>query len=243
MYPRRTLIVAGLLAFLLSLAFMAPARLLIRLAPELAHRVSDVSGTLWHGALKTGPQQNPLHVSWDLHAPQLLLLQLAFDWTVQGEELQLGGSASLAPWGRHLQIESGQVGGGRLGRLFAGTQTQIDQPLMLQGVDIDFGAGNRVEQAAGRLAWGPGRVSLSSRPEPLALPALHGVLRAVDGRLRLQIDGEQEPGALLASMDVSPVANELHLVVTHRGARVAGVATAAPVDPGKPFFELRQPLR
>lgn len=244
MYPRRALIVAGVLAFLLSLALLAPARYLVKLAPPVARQVSEVTGTLWAGTAKISTTRGLFAVSWDSHSAQLPLLKLAFGWTLAGDDLSAAGTASLAPWGYRLQVERGQLGPGAINRLMVGTPATLDQPLVFQALDLGMAPGGRVESASGRLAWGPGSLKVSNRPDPLSLPALHGVLRALDGKLRLQVDGEAEPGASLATLDVDPAANEIHLAVTQRAARLTGLVPAtAAASPDTPFFELRQPLR
>lgn len=242
MYPRRALIVAGVLAFLLSLTFLAPARYLVRLVPATAGHVSDVTGTLWQGSAKLSLPRAAFNVSWDSHPARILLLSLACDWTLAGDDLGATGTASWSPWGSHVQVTRGQLGPNTLSRLMTGTQATLDQPLMLQSLDMDL-AGGRVKSASGRLAWGPGTIRLASRPDPLSLPALHGVLRQEDGKLRLLVDGEAEPGAPLATLDLDLAANEVHAVVTQRAARLAGLlpGTAA-TAPDSSFFELRQPL-
>lgn len=244
MYPTRTLIAAGVLAFLLSLALLAPARYLLLLAPEAtANRISQATGTLWQGQARIASSKGVFNVSWDSHPWQLLIGSVALDWTLHGQALTASGALRWALWGRRLEIADGELGASLLGRFAPEARATFDQPLRLQGLMLALAPDGTVRDAGGRLEWGPGTLTLRGRAEPLALPALRGMLRPVDGHLKVLIDGESEPGGLLASADIDPAGNQLHVVVTQRGARIAGAAPAAADNPDAAFFELRQPLR
>ncbi|MFZ5723501.1 MAG: type II secretion system protein N [Pseudomonadota bacterium] len=243
MYPRRLLIAAGVAAFLAGLLVLAPLGQWLRLAPPaVAQRISAPTGTLWQGSAQIATSGGPLQVGWDLHPWRLLLATLQADWTLAGSGLSARGTASAAPWGYGVQVDRGELAGERISGV-SGGRAVADQPLQFQDIGLGLAPDGRIEEASGRLAWGPGTVRLSDRPEPLALPALRGYLREADGRLKVQVDGENEPGAPLATLTLDPVGNLLQLVVTHRAARLAGVAPAAPAAPDAAFLELSQPLR
>ncbi|MFP5439937.1 MAG: type II secretion system protein N [Gammaproteobacteria bacterium] len=244
MYPRRLLVAAGVLAFAVSLVVLAPVGWLLRLAPDgIAERVSDPGGTLWRGSASLATQSGLLQVSWDSRPARLLLLTISADWTATGNGLAASGSVAAAPWGYRLQVERGELGPGWLGRIVTGTRVVSDQPLSIQGLDLELAPGGRVDGASGRLGWGPGTVQVAGRAEPLAVPALRGLVRAVDGRLRVLVDGESEPGGMLATLDVDPEARGVHLLISQRAARLVGAAPSSPRPPDEAFFELRQPLR
>lgn len=243
MYPTRTLIVAGVVAFLLSLALLTPARLLVRLAPEAAvGRVSQVAGNLWQGQAQVSSIRGPFQVSWDSHPWCLLGATVALDWTLSGQALSASGALSWAPWGRQLVIDRGELGATLLSRLSGDSRATFDQPLTLRGIDVSLARDGTVRAAAGSIGWGPGTLNIRGRAEPVALPALRGLLRPADGRLRVLVDSEAEPGGAVATAEIDPAGNQLHLVVTQRGARLAGAAPAAADNPEAAFFELRQPL-
>lgn len=244
MYPSRLLITAGILAFAISLVVLAPLSWLLKLAPAgVAQRVSAPSGTLWQGSARLALGSAPMLVSWDAHPARLLLLTASADWTASGDGLNAAGAVSAAPWGYRLQVERGELGPERIGRLFASSKAVIDQPLTFRALDLDLAPGGRLDAATGRLAWGPGTVSVGGRPEPLAVPALRGQIRDVDGKLRLVVDGESEPGGMLATLDIDLAARNLHLLISQRAARLVGAAPDSPKPPDEAFFELRQPLR
>lgn len=244
MYPRRLLVAAGILAFVVSLAVLAPVSWMLRLAPEaFAQRITDAGGTLWRGSARVAMRSGPVLVSWDSHPARLLLLTISADWTATGSDLAASGSIGAAPWGYRLQIERGELGPDRLGRIVTGTRVVIDRPLSVQGLDLEIAPGGRIDAADGRLGWGPGTVQVAGRAEPLAVPVLRGLVRAVDGRLRVLVDGESEPGGMLATLDIDPEARDMHLLVSQRAARLVGAAPASPRAPDDAFFELRQPLR
>ncbi|MFZ5757567.1 MAG: type II secretion system protein N [Pseudomonadota bacterium] len=244
MYPVRTLIAVGVLAFLASLLLLTPARLLVKLAPDaVAGRISQVSGNLWQGQGRVATARGQWDVGWDLHAWRLLTLAVDADWTLSGRGVSAGGAATLTPGGYRIAVGQGELGSEFLGRLASSSVASIDRPLVISGVEIAVAAGGRVEDATGRLAWGPGTLVMRNRSEPLSLPAVRGMLRAVDGQLRVLVDGEQAPGELLASLNVDPAGNRLHLVVTQRGGQLAGLPPSSSLAPDAPFFELKQPLR
>lgn len=246
MYPKRLLTTAGLLAFLGGMVALAPLAWVLKSVPDpLSKRLLSPAGTIWQGSARINTAGGPVQIRWDAHPARLLLLTLAADWKADGSGLSAEGNLGIAPWGYHLQVVRGEVGGERLSRVMPGTGAHFDQPLLLSGLDLQLSPGKVVERASGRMAWGPGLVRVGGRSEPLLVPALRGQLRRTDRGLQLQVDGEAEPGGLLASIDIGlPLPSEMHLKVTDRAMRrVDAAAGAPPRSPDTVAFELRQQLR
>ncbi len=246
MYPKRLLVIAGLLAFASGLATLAPLSVVLKIAPDsLARRVANPAGTLWQGTAQLTTQQGPVRVSWDSHPGWLLLLTLSADWKAVTTGLNAAGRFELAPWGYRLRVDRGDIDGERLSRVMPGTRARLDQPLLLNGLDIQLSPGGKVERAAGRMALEAGQIRVGGRPEPLSVPALRGQLRKTDTGLQIFVDGEAEPGALLASIDLNlPLPGEMHLKVTDRAMRLAGAMPEGVARPPDTVtFEMRQPVR
>ena len=151
MYPTRTLIVAGALAFLLSLALLAPARYLLLAAPEATtSRFSQVTGTLWQGQARITSNKGAFNVSWDSHPWQLLIGSMALDWTLDGQALTANGALRWALWGRRLEIANGELGASLLGRLRAqaGSAAVLTLPQPPAALDLLLEAVRRSPGAA-----------------------------------------------------------------------------------------------
>lgn len=244
MYPRRLLVVIGVIAFAVALLLHAPAKRVLGLLPGAERGwITGTSGTLLHGLTTIRGERGDLRVAWDLQPWRLLLLGLGAEFRVSGQDLSLQGRVALHPWGYRYTVDRGEVGSPRLNGLLAPSGASIDQALALHDVSLAVSPGGTVRDAGGVLAWGPGSVRLRNRAAPVVLPALRGTLAAIDGRLQLVADGETAPGQPLATLEIDPAANQLHLRVLKRGARVAGLAAEAAGAPDTPFVELRQPLR
>lgn len=244
MYPRRSLIILGLLTFLASLVAFVPARLAIAVLPvppEL--KIVDPAGSLWHGQARIATVHGQYAVSWDLQAWRLLLLGLGGSWQVSATDMSAQGHLILRPWALELRINQGELAGSRLARIFSGPGMTIDQPLRLQGVAISAAWRGEAISAQGRCAWGPGSVQVANRPAPLAVPALRGQFAVADGKFRLVVDGEPAPGQTLATADADFRADEMHLVILQRAAEMVGWLGKGQRPPDTPFIELRQPLR
>lgn len=243
MYPRRSLIVLGLLAFLASLVAFVPARLVLVVLPVSPMlKIVDPAGSLWHGRARIATVHEQYAVSWDLQAWRLLLLGLGGNWQVSATDMSAQGHLILRPWALELRINQGELAGSRLARIFSGSGMTIDQPLRLQGVAISADWRGEAISAQGSCAWGPGSVQVANRPAPLAVPALRGQFAVVDGKLRLVVDGEPAPGQTLATADADFRADEIHLVILQRAAEMVGWLSKSQRPPGTPFIELRQPL-
>ena len=225
MYPGRRLIVLGALAFLCSLLAFLPARLALAVIPASpALQISAPAGSLWHGSARIVTASAGYDVSWDLQSWRLLVLGIGGDWRVSSAGLSAEGSVVVHPWGRKLVVAQAELAGPRLAQMFSRSAVTIDQPILCRDVAIAVAASGEVTAARGQCSWGPGTVKVASRPQPMAVPALHGRLEQVDGNLRLVVDGEPAPGETIATADADFRKGELHLVVLQRAADVVGFA-------------------
>lgn len=243
MYPRRGLIALGIVAFIVSVAALVPARLLIAALPaSSALRITDPSGTLWQGQAQIATSRGAYSVSWDLHPWQLLLLGAAGDWQVTSDGVTAEGGVVLRPWGHSLIVRRAELSGARLAQMFSRSGLAVDQSLLVRDVEVSRARDGQVRSAEGVLAWGPGTVRLRDRPDPLSVPALHGRLEASEGNLRMVVDGEPMPGQTLATLDADFRTGELHAVVLQRAADMLGLAEKGRRPHESTLVELRQPL-
>lgn len=239
MYPRRLLIVTGVLVFLASLLVLMPARVAFRALPA-GLPVSGVEGSLLDGHAQVATGIGPLDVSWHLQPWRLLALGAGGRWTVSATGLVAEGALVMHPWGASLDITRGEVGAARLSRLLP-SGTRVDQPLLLRDVAVR-GSRTAFGHARGRLAWGPGTVTWQGG-EARQLPALRGELAAVGGRLELTVDGEADPGQPLARVTYDPSTGEYHAAVLQRAATLLGRDPKPGEGPDSPLVEVRQRLR
>lgn len=244
MYPRRLLIVTGVLAFLASLLVLMPVRVALAMLPG-ALAVQAPAGTLLDGQATVVSGGETLRIGWRLRPAWLLTLGVGGQWSVTGADgLAADGSLVRRPWGASIAVGQARVPAGFLNRHLRLAGVTVDQPLLVRDLSVSGAPGVAVRTASGRLAWGPGTLRWrQQQPDTVSLPALRGVVSAADGSLQILVDGENAPGETLASARLDPVSGEYHLVVTREAAPLLGRPLQADAASGSPLFEVRQRLR
>lgn len=244
MYPRRLLIVIGVLAFLASLLVLMPVRVAVAMLPG-ALPVQAPAGSLLDGQVTVVGAGETLRIAWRLQPAWLLTLGVGGQWSVTAADgLAADGSLVRRPWGTTVAVVQARLPAGFLNRHLRGAGVTIDQPLMVRDLRVAGRPGAAVRAASGRLAWGPGTLRWrEQQPDAVSLPALRGVLSADDGSLQLLVDGEKAPGETLLSARLDPVGGEYHVVVTRQAAPLLGRPLQPGASSGSPLFEVRQRLR
>lgn len=244
MYPQRLLIALGLAAFLGSLVVLAPVRPVLGWLPQgITHNVTDAGGRVSEGFLRLQGQAGEVALRWQLQPGWLAALALGGQWQAEGPGLRAEGDFLFWPWRYRLDVRDGELAPDRIARLSGSLGLTLDQPLRLQGVSLSGTPGVGVSSVDGVLAWGPGQVSVSGRPAPLSVPALHGNLETQEGVMRLDVEDQGNPGQTLATAEVDRAAGTLRAALLVRGANLFGLPAQPGQAPDKPFVELSQPLR
>ncbi|MFK7914049.1 MAG: type II secretion system protein N [Pseudomonadales bacterium] len=152
-------LLVGILVLLAVVIYAAPASLLKQpLAAAGDLRVSQLQGTLWNGSGAVNVQNIALGtLRWQFAPARLLKAQAAFDYTLQGDHINLTGSAgrSFGPW---LLEADGNVGSALVNQYLATYEIRMDGDLHLNTLALQA-SGHPVEQLSGSVDWPGGLVS------------------------------------------------------------------------------------
>lgn len=187
----------GVMVLLAVVVYAAPASLLkqpLNANPNL--QVQQLQGTLWNGS--GAVRVNNLNLGtlrWQFAPGRLLQAQAAFNYTLQGNNLDLSGTAGRGV-SRWLLDANGAVQDALVNQALAPYEIRMTGDLAVQTLAL-AAAGQRVAELTGNVAWPGGPVSY---PAPggqatRALPAL---------RAELTLDGDNsEPLANVHSESVN----------------------------------------
>lgn len=234
----RLLIFLGVLAFLAGVVAHFPARLAWAAAPEPLQRLvpaEGVAGTLWRGTATPVLAGQPVQVGWSLGWRGLA-------WQVRAAGLDAAGT--LAGWpgsDTTLVVDSAAIEPS-LVKPWLRQQGLVDVEgtLLARGVEIRRSPDGTLA-AAGRLAWGPGRVQPAGKAA-LQVPALSGNLAVESGVLVLDVESERAPGQPLGRLHFDPEGREAGVALRQRALDQLDLPGAGRQSPDSVVFSLRQQL-
>lgn len=208
------LMLLGLVSYLGFLVATLPARALRHVA-ELPPQIVHLSGTAWNGAAMT---RGGFAAGWTID-PWASVLELAViaDWTLAGPDTRLSGRARIGPGRYRLEGVSGVAGWPLVAAALSGLPFACDPNarVELERLEVDPAGFD----AAGRLSTGAG-VCREPPPSgaPVAVPALVGQLRSVQGGVHLGVAARERPEIALGELLVHA---EGRLIVTVHPAGAA----------------------
>lgn len=77
----------------------------------LPPQVTGLYGSIWHGraALDGG-----YSLDWDVRSRSILTVRAVADWTLEGPDTQMSGTATVSPWSMRVNDVTGRAGSGLL---------------------------------------------------------------------------------------------------------------------------------
>lgn len=192
----RGLVMLGILAFLAFCVIFAPAALLVPAVERIqGAALTGTSGTVWRGSgrLHIGGQERG-RLTWSFRPASLPKLFPGADWTLSGENLDLGGRVNLTP-GRSAVTTSGTIDAAAINPWLAAYDLNMAGDFQVSDLTLHL-QDNRADDARGTLNWSGGRLQyvLSRQRRIVDLPPLEARLTFADGpEATVYADGNATP--------------------------------------------------
>ncbi|HVL00166.1 MAG TPA: type II secretion system protein N [Dongiaceae bacterium] len=243
----RSLILIGLLSFVLFVIALFPASLALRLvggaSSGLPIVVEQVGGTIWSGFFQTRlpqPVSGPLLVQWDLKALRLLMGELALHLRMEGGQYRLEGDGFWGLWGKGVADLNGDVQAAMLEQVLSQYDVSAQGAIKVDAVSAKL-SGQKVVSAGGNVSWsgGPVTVGGGGSPQNIDFPGVKGELAATEGNLILIVT-ETRANQALGELSLLPEQGLVGVKVLKRVLSLAGYGGQG--DDDKTLLNLQQPL-
>ena len=225
------LAVAGIVAYIASLAASAPARL-IRKHVSLPPQIVDISGTIWNGQLIL---QGNYEARWIFRPLRSLFgLSLAADWTLSGADTSVSGRAAIRRDLVTLADVEGRAGWGLVQIAMPDLPVACDGSVAMELSPVVISEAR--QGAAGTLRSGPATcLDSSTTPQQrIELPPLSAQSAMDDNGWSVNVTETAQPETSLVAVTVKD--RVLAVTVRPEAAKwVKSLPTGGPITLEYPF--------
>jgi len=254
MVVKRSLIIVGVLAYLLCVIAMLPASLVWSqlekdYAASLPVQVHGVGGSVWNGHATVRADQRGfqgLHqLQWSLKPARILMAKWYADvsLTGQGYQLDAGVWASLAGSTMGLSGAEGHIDSVLINALIQPQGAAVSGALAVKSLSASLDLDSHRMQGDGALGWGGGDVLYSQGQQPrqrVQFPAVDATLSHDESGTLLLNAVERNTGAALAELSLNTDAVG-GIKAYRRIVTLAGVNYGSGADDAL-LISLQQPL-